>query len=463
MARRIEVELTSTRDDSTWTWRAAGARQPKGVVAAALLPEGAAVGDVLRADAEFTVDGIEIIGVLPPKAVKAPKVETLELIGSRRDEPLVTSTLVGKRGRSRDDDDRGPRKRRDDRGGRGGRDGRDGSRGDGASRDGANREGKGRHRRDDDRGGRRPPRERPPREEAPARPAAKRLRAGRGHRNALLRELPEEQRPLAEIVLRGGVPALRQILDRQHETAKAQGQPALRSEPLLALAERLLPRLKAAEWHDRADAALRQVDEVDLRDLRSVVSAAETAARDDESRAVAEQLRAALTARVDREHQEWLDELGTVLEEGRVVRALRLSSRPPKAGAPLPPDIAAKLAEQATTALTADVSQDRFATLLDAVSFSPVHARVAATSIPTKPTDELLRLVKKVASRVPAVAAQFGIGAGRPASSPAAAPAPAAVAPAAPAPEAPAPEAPAPEAPAPEAAAAEPAASAPSA
>ena len=83
----------------------------------------------------------------------------------------------------------------------------------------------------------------------------------------------------------------------------------LRGEPLLALAERLLPRLKAAEWRDRADAALRQVDDVDLRDLRSVVSAAETAARDDESRAVAEQLRAALTARVDREHQEWLDEL----------------------------------------------------------------------------------------------------------------------------------------------------------
>lgn len=425
MARRIELELTSTRDDGTWTWRAAGAREPKGVLVGSLLPAGAAVGDVLRADAEFTVDGIEIIGVLAPKAAKAPKVETLELIGTRRDEPLVTSTLVGKRGRGDDGDGRGPRKRggrenRDGRSGRDDRDGRDKRRG----RD--DRDGKARHRRDDnDRSSRRPGRDQPVRDDAPAKPAAKRLRAGRGHRNALLRELPEEQRPLAEIVLRGGVPALRQILDRQHEVAKAQDQPMLRGEPLLALAERLLPRLKAAEWRDRADAALRQVDDVDLRDLRSVVSAAETAARDDESRAVAEQLRTALTARVDREHQEWLDELATVLDEGRVVRALRLSSRPPKAGAPLPPAIAAKLAEQATAALTSDVSQDRFATLLDAVSFSPVHSRVAATSIPPQPSDELMKLVKKVAGRVPAVAAQFGVTAGRPSqpAPPAAAPA----------------------------------------
>ena len=31
MSRRIEVELTSSRDDGTWTWRAAGAKQPAGV------------------------------------------------------------------------------------------------------------------------------------------------------------------------------------------------------------------------------------------------------------------------------------------------------------------------------------------------------------------------------------------------------------------------------------------------
>jgi hypothetical protein len=114
-------------------------------------------------------------------------------------------------------------------------------------------------------------------------------------------------------------------------------------------------------------------------------------------------------ARVEREHTSWLAELAELLSDGRIVRALRLSSHPPKAGAPLPPELAALMAEQATAGLTADISQDRFATLLDAVSFSPVHARVAATSIPKEPDAELQKLLAKIGRRVPGVAAQFGL------------------------------------------------------
>lgn len=430
MARRLEIELTSARDDGTWTWRAAGAREPKGVLDATLLPPDASIGQVLKADADFAIDGIEIVAVLAPKAAKPPRDATLELLGSRRDEPLVTSTLVSRKGRDRrDEDDRGARR---DRGGRGdhrdrrpggGRDQR-GGRGE-RERSGDRREGRRGERGDDrrssgsrgaeGRGGRsgRSERSGPPDRNAP-----KRLRAGRGHRNAALRALPEDQRRLGELVLAGGVPAVRQAIERQHQLAAREGQPKLRAEPLVALAEHLVPRLKTAEWRDRAEASLRQIDEVDLRDLRSVVTAGESAARDDESRALADQLRTALTERVDKEHAEWLRELATTLQDGRIVRALRLSSRPPKAGAPLPADLATSLAEQATAALTSEVSQDRFATLLEAVSFSPVHARVAATSIPATPSPELRALVTKIATRVPAVAAQFGLG---PTSAPAAA------------------------------------------
>lgn len=242
------------------------------------------------------------------------------------------------------------------------------------------------------------------------------------HRKAVLAALPPEQQPLAELVLRGGVPEVRAVLDRQKAMAAAENQPVIRGELLLSLAEKLLPSLKRAEWRDRADAALAQIDDVDLRDLRSVVSAAETAARDDESRALAERIRAGLTERVDREHQEWLAELSTMLQEGRIVRALRLSSRPPKAGSPLPADVAGPLAEQATAGLTGEVTEERFATLLEAVSFSPVHQRVAATSIPTAPTDQLLATVRKFAARVPAVAAQFGVTSGKAPAQPAAQP-----------------------------------------
>ena len=98
MSRRIEVELTSSRPDGVWTWRAAGARQPKGELDGSLLYPGAKVGDVVRADANFDIDGINVIGVLPPKGARAEP-ERLEIIGPpRRDAPGVT-TVLGHHGR----------------------------------------------------------------------------------------------------------------------------------------------------------------------------------------------------------------------------------------------------------------------------------------------------------------------------------------------------------------------------
>src|SRR5436305_14112119 len=67
MSRRIDIELTSVREDGTWTWRAAGAKQPRGVVDSSLLYEGARAGDVVRAEADFEIEGITIISVVPPK------------------------------------------------------------------------------------------------------------------------------------------------------------------------------------------------------------------------------------------------------------------------------------------------------------------------------------------------------------------------------------------------------------
>src|SRR5688572_7084986 len=117
MSRRIEIELTSERPDGTWTWRAAGARQPKGDLTADVLFDGAKVGDVVRADAEFGIDGILVTAVLPPKGARAEP-ERLEIIGPPRREELVTTTLAkGGRGRS-DRGDRGDRKDRRDRKGR---------------------------------------------------------------------------------------------------------------------------------------------------------------------------------------------------------------------------------------------------------------------------------------------------------------------------------------------------------
>jgi len=405
VARRLEIELTSNRGDGSWTWRAVGAKKPKGDVDGSLIPDGVSVGDVVRVEAEADMDGLLITQVFAPKAARKQP-QTLELLGSGNDGPLVTTQLAPKgRGRGRGDrGDRGDRGPRGDGRGRGDR-GRDNKRG-GESRGGDRPRGD----RDSQRRSGKPDRpKRDARPAAPARPKAPRLRAKRTHQSAALKALPQIQRGLADEVAKGGVPGLRSAVDRMNEKAAAEGMPKIKSEPLVALAEKLAPSLKAAEWLDRAEAALAGIDTIDLRDIRSVVVAAENAARDDQSRDLAEKLKIGLAARVDSEHRKWLDELAQTIGDGRTVRALRLSSRPPKAGAPLPSDMAERLASLASESLTAEISQDRWATVLDAVAYSPVRSSVKPQGRPEKAGDELLGAVKKLASRVPEIAAEFGV------------------------------------------------------
>ena len=143
-------------------------------------------------------------------------------------------------------------------------------------------------------------------------------------------------------------------------------------------------------------------------------------AKTDETRALAEELKTGLSARVEAEHAKWLAELGTLLQEGRTVRALRQSSRPPKAGAPLPADISKRLADGAAAAMTADTAPERWGTVLDAVAYSPVRQQVTPQALPNKISDELRSTVKKLSKRVPEIAAMFG----GPAPAPKAAPKP---------------------------------------
>jgi hypothetical protein len=377
------------------------------VVASELVPAGAKVGEIMKAEADFDLDGVSVISMTPKQEKKRNEAERIEIIGQpRRDDQLVTSTLT-----SRPKSDRPDRRGKDDRGDRGDRPGRPARR-DRKPREGADGE---RPKERTDRpsrerperpAARRPPRSRP---EEPAKPKAKRLRPGRAHRAAVLEELPPEHRPIAEQVLAGDIPAVRQAIDKENTSRTAAGQPTINGAELLAIAEKLRPQLRTAEWRDKAEAAMADVDEIDLRDLRSVVVGADSAARDDETRALATQLRDALTKRVDAEQAAWVAELTAALDEGRVVRALRLSSRPPKAGVILDRALTSRLAEGASASLTADAPAERWAAVLDATAFSPVRLAVKPQSLPDKPSDDLVASAKKLASRLPQVAAAFGI------------------------------------------------------
>ena len=171
------------------------------------------------------------------------------------------------------------------------------------------------------------------RSERSSRPRSPGLKAKRVHRQAVLAALPEDQQPLAREVLRAGVPGVRKSIERMNAKADAESLPQIKSEPILALAEQLVPVLKAAEWHDRADAALAGIAKIDLRDIRSVIAAADRAARTEETRALAESLRAGLAQRLEVDQRQWLDELAKTIGEGRTHQsaAPELAARPRRA------------------------------------------------------------------------------------------------------------------------------------
>jgi hypothetical protein len=236
--------------------------------------------------------------------------------------------------------------------------------------------------------------------------------------------LPEERQAVAEQLFRAGLPGVRQALKDQNAALAAEGKPQINTSGIESLAQDLLPSVRVAEWLDRADAALAVVDELDLRDLRSVVTAAAdpVVARDDSTRELADQLRAALDRRQNEEHDQWLADITVALDVGRVVRALRLSSRPPKAGVPFPPELATRLAEATTGALTPDAASDRWAAVVEALAFSPVHAVVTPPAPPQVVSDDLKSMVKGVASAVPQIAVLVGVEVPPPGSRPPRAP-----------------------------------------
>ena len=120
MSRRLDIEITSLNGE-TATWRAAGAKLPKGVLDVALVPGGAVVGGVYRADIEQYMEGIEVLSVTAPRAASPldPRNERLEIIPAVAKGPDVIVTYAPK--------GRGPRRDGD----------RDTARRDGPRRDGA--------------------------------------------------------------------------------------------------------------------------------------------------------------------------------------------------------------------------------------------------------------------------------------------------------------------------------------
>ncbi|MGA7836038.1 MAG: hypothetical protein WCA31_12590 [Acidimicrobiales bacterium] len=395
MSRRIEIEITSLNGDLA-TWRAAGAKLPKGVLAASLIPGGPVVGNVYRADIEQYMEGIEVLSVTPPKTASPldPRNERLELIPDEKKGPDVVVTYAPK----------GRGARRDDR-----HEGRDGARRDATKRPSTRGDRKDGPKAAGDRPARAPRSERPARDEQangavrerPARTRTERPSgAGRParperprgpqappvtttHRNALLATLSPEQLPVAEQLLRGGMPAVRAAVELQNKNATAQGRPTIDATTIERIAEDLLNRTNLAMWKDRAAGAIGAGRELRLRDLRAVVTSAKTVSLDDEARVQHKELQSSLTARVEHLRTQWNEKLEAAIASRNVKEALTLVARPPDMSTRVSADAATRVVALVSETLSADQNPTVWNEIVELTVDTSIRRNVKPLGIPS--------------------------------------------------------------------------------
>jgi hypothetical protein len=424
MSRRIEIEITSLNGEQA-TWRAAGAKLPKGVLDASLVPGGPVIGTVYRADIEQYMEGIEVLAVLPAKTASPldPRHERVELIPNAKTGPDVVVTYAPKgRGARRDFErdgehregskrpggrsgpkerstsarpERGPRPDRPDRPVRPDRPDR-------APRpprvEGAN----------PSEGRERPARtERPARGEQGSRPerGGRPARPGRTphgppgappmtttYRNALLATLSPEQLPVAEQLLRGGMPAVRTAVADQNKNAAAQGRATVDAATIERIAEDLLARTNLALWKDKAAGALGAGRELRLRDLRAVVTAAKTVSLDDEAKVQQKELHANLTARLEVLRTQWNERLEAAVTSKNVAEALRLVARPPDMSTRVSAEMAAKVITITSEALTADQEPAKWQEIVTLAIDTSIRRNVKPQGIPADDASKALAI-----------------------------------------------------------------------
>ncbi len=417
MSRRIEIEITSL-NGATATWRAAGAKLPKGTLEASLVPGGPVVGTVYRADVEQFMERIDVVSVLPAKTASPldPKKERLTILLPEAKGPEITVSYAPK--------GRGPR--RD--GERDGRDGRDGGRDKARPARGPRRDATG-----EGVTAERPSRERPARERsaegstgAPRGP--RREGSGRGpaavtrdrrpagpvappmatiHRNALLATLSPEQLPVAEQLFRGGMPSVRAAVAEQNKNATAQGRTTIDPATIDRIAEDLLGKTSLATWKDRASGALSAGKELRLRDLRAVVTSAKTVTLDEEARGQLKELQASLTAKLEVLRTQWSEKLDAAIASSNVAEALRLIARPPDMSTRVSSDVAAKVTALVSEALHADQAVAVWVELVNLSVETSIRRNIKPLGIPADEAAKALAI--KSAGAIPEFAKLLGM------------------------------------------------------
>ncbi len=400
MAKYIDIEITARSDNESWNWRVVNAKQPRGMLSAHLLPAGAKVGDIFHAEMQSGLDGIDIVSVTIPELPdknKSSKDDTL-VIGSRsssfrkereyKEYKDNTGEHDSATGRDQKDKTSTSDKRRSNQGS--------------AKRNAprrqpttGNRDG---HKGDSEKMGNMGRRHDPIRRVL-----------GTKYRNTILAQLRPEQLPIAEELLRGGMPAVRKRIEEQNEDAKRNGAPPIASEPLIAMAEALLPGITLANWKDRASAARSVGSDVPLYELRSIVAATNNMELDEEASELASVLKAMLHERIEALRARWEEQMARKIDKGDVMEAIKLSSNPPDRSFKIPGELAVRLSEAAGNALSPDITEQEWMEIIEAVLQSPVRRNVKPLGLPANPTNELRAKLYKTAGLIPGISSLIGL------------------------------------------------------
>ena len=202
------------------------------------------------------------------------------------------------------------------------------------------------------------------------------------HRNSLLATLSPEQLPVAEQLLRGGMPSVRAAVAEQNKNATTQGRPTIDADTIDRIAEELLGKTNLALWKDRAAGAIGAGRELRLRDLRAVVTSAKTVSLDDEARLQLKELQVALTARLEHLRTQWNEKLEAAVAAKNVKEALELVARPPDMSTRVSADMAAKVVAITSEALTAELDPTLWKEIVTLTVDTSIRRNVKPQGIP---------------------------------------------------------------------------------
>jgi hypothetical protein len=227
------------------------------------------------------------------------------------------------------------------------------------------------------------------------------------HRNALLATLSPEQLPVAEQLLRGGMPAVRTAVAEQNKNATAQGRTTIDPATIDRIAEDLLARTTLALWKDRAAGAAGAGKELRLRDLRAVVTSAKTVSLDEESRAQLKELQSALTVRLEALRVQWTERLESAIASKNVPEALRLVASPPDMSTRVSGETATRVVALTSEALTSEQDVALWKEIVNLAVDTSIRRNVKPQGIPDDESCKVLAI--KNAGAIPEFAKLLGM------------------------------------------------------